>query len=141
AFGACAGSLINVLVYRMPRGISVITPPSACPKCNTRLRWRDNIPVVGWIILRGKCRYCQAKISPEYPIVEAIVGLMFAAALAICFLIPPGFTIFGLPVWEMRPDWARPPNDPGDVFPIFIILLVLLGSLIAMTIVDARTFT
>lgn len=141
AFGACAGSLINVLVYRMPRGISVITPPSACPKCNTRLRWRDNIPVFGWIILRGKCRYCQAKISPEYPIVEAIVGLMFALALAICFLIPPGFTVLGVPIWEMRPDWARPPNDAGDVFPIFIMLLVLLGSLIAMTIVDARTFT
>src|SRR5690606_18571076 len=104
AFGACAGSLINVLVYRMPRGISVITPPSACPKCNTRLRWRDNIPVFGWIVLRGKCRYCQAKISPEYPIVEAIVGFMFAAALAICFLIPPGFTVLGIPIWEMRPD-------------------------------------
>ena len=141
AFGACAGSLINVLVYRMPRGISVITPPSACPKCHTRLRWRDNIPVLGWIILRGRCRYCQAKISPEYPIVEAIVGLMFALALVICFLIPPGFTVLGVPVWEMRPDWARPPNNAADVFPIFIILLVLLGSLIAMTIVDARTFT
>ncbi|MFG0283628.1 MAG: prepilin peptidase [Phycisphaerales bacterium JB039] len=141
AFGACVGSLINVLVYRMPRGISVITPPSACPKCHTRLRWRDNIPVLGWIMLRGKCRYCQAPISAEYPIVEAIVGALFALALTACFLIPPGADLLGVPIHAVRPDWAQPPNRPGEVFPIFLILLTLLGSLIAMTIVDARTFT
>jgi hypothetical protein len=113
AFGACAGSLINVLVYRMPRGISVVTPPSACPKCGTRLRWRDNIPVFGWILLRGRCRYCQAKISPEYPIVEAIVGLMFAAALAICYLIPPGFTLVGAAHVGDAPRLGPPAEQPG----------------------------
>src|ERR1700679_2715256 len=77
AVGACIGSFFNVVVYRLPRGLSLISPPSHCPKCKTPLAWYDNIPVFGWIFLRGKCRYCKVPISPAYPIVEAITGSLF----------------------------------------------------------------
>ena len=92
AFGSCVGSLVNVLVYRLPLGISVVTPPSRCPSCSTQLTWRENIPVFGWIFLRGKCRFCKAKISAEYPLVEAFVGLLFVSFRSgvVAFLISRG---------------------------------------------------
>ena len=71
AIGACVGSFLNVVVWRLPRDESLVTPPSRCPKCGHRLAWFDNLPIVGWIFLRGKCRYCKQPISPRYPIVEA----------------------------------------------------------------------
>ncbi|MCS6960141.1 MAG: prepilin peptidase [Pseudanabaenaceae cyanobacterium SKYGB_i_bin29] len=77
--GACVGSFINVVVYRLPLGISIIYPPSRCPSCQTRLTPRDNIPILGWLILRGKCRYCGAPISWRYPTVELLVALLFLA--------------------------------------------------------------
>ena len=67
AIGACIGSFLNVLVYRLPHGLSLTTPSSHCPNCKTPLAWRDNIPVFGWILLGGKCRYCKKPISPVYP--------------------------------------------------------------------------
>ena len=62
AFGACIGWLVNVLVYRMPLGLGVVTPPSRCPSCETQLTWRENIPVFGWLRLLGKCRFCRSPI-------------------------------------------------------------------------------
>lgn len=139
AFGGCVGSLINVLAYRMPLGLSVVTPPSRCPKCGTRLSWRDNIPVFGWLFLRGKCRYCREKISPEYPIVEASVALLFGLFYAIYFMVPDGAVWLGVPVGRIKPEWAM--SQPGMVWPTFTLLLILLGALAAMTIVDAKTST
>ncbi|TWU21268.1 A24 family peptidase [Bythopirellula polymerisocia] len=75
--GACIGSFLNVVAYRLPRGMSVIWKPSHCPKCNHPIRARDNVPVLGWLWLRGKCRDCGAAISPRYAIVEAAMGLAF----------------------------------------------------------------
>lgn len=75
--GACVGSFANVLVYRQPRGESVLMRPSACPSCNHRIEARDNIPVFGWLRLGGTCRNCTAEISPRYPIVEAVAGTIF----------------------------------------------------------------
>ncbi len=139
AFGACVGSLINVLVYRMPRGLSVVTPPSRCPKCNHLLSWRENIPVFGWICLRGKCRFCKNPISPEYPIVEAIVGLLFVLFYVLWYLVPSHGAIWAGIDWSnIRPEWAR--NGFAQTWPIFIALMILVGSLVAMTIIDARTF-
>src|ERR1700689_760906 len=86
ALGACVGSFLNVVVHRLPRGISLVTPPSRCPKCETRLAWYDNIPVFGWIFLRGKCRYCRQPISPRYPIFEAITGLLFVFSYVMFFI-------------------------------------------------------
>lgn len=59
-FGACVGSFLNVVVYRLPAGVSIITPPSRCPRCGWRLTWRENFPILGWLWLRGKCRKCRA---------------------------------------------------------------------------------
>lgn len=141
AYGACIGSLINVIVYRRPRGISIVTPPSRCPSCNTRLGWRDNIPVFGWLFLRGKCRYCKTAISAEYPIVEALVGILFCIFF-ITWYFPPsyGSTMFlGIDWAHVQPHWAH--NDASVTWPTFILLLVLLSCLFAATIIDARTFT
>ncbi|QQS09321.1 MAG: prepilin peptidase [Phycisphaerales bacterium] len=138
AFGACVGSLINVLVWRLPRGLGVVTPASACPSCGTRLTWRENIPVIGWIMLRGRCRFCSARVSAEYPIVEAIVGFLFVATYLLCYGLPDAVGHMGAP-HAMAPAWAG--IGVKWTWPIFVMWLILLGCLVAMTIVDAKTFT
>ena len=77
-FGACIGSFLNVVVYRIPAGISLIHPPSRCPHCQHRLGISENVPVLGWLWLKGRCRWCQTKISQRYPLVEAATGAIFA---------------------------------------------------------------
>ena len=76
-FGGVVGSFLNVCIYRMPRGESVVHPASRCPKCGNSIRWYDNIPIVSWILLRGKCRYCGESISWQYPLVETLTAVMF----------------------------------------------------------------
>src|SRR5271170_786883 len=78
-FGLLVGSFANVVIYRVPAGRSIVKPPSGCPVCGTRVRSVDNIPVVSWLLLRGRCRSCHTPISPRYPIVEGLMGLLFAA--------------------------------------------------------------
>lgn len=75
-FGATVGSFLNVVVYRMPRGIGLTRPGSRCPFCQTPILLRDNLPIVGWLKLRGRCRVCRLPISPRYPLVEAAMGLL-----------------------------------------------------------------
>jgi leader peptidase (prepilin peptidase)/N-methyltransferase len=75
--GLAIGSFLNVLIVRIPKGENVAFPPSHCPKCDNPLKWWHNIPLVSWIVLRGKCAYCQSPISKLYPIVELITGLIF----------------------------------------------------------------
>lgn len=75
--GLCIGSFINVVVYRLPRGLNLAFPGSACPKCKKSLAWFDNIPIISWLILRARCRYCGLPISVQYPIVEALTGLVW----------------------------------------------------------------
>ena len=75
--GTCVGSFLNVVVYRLPRGESLIRPASRCPSCNHPIRPWDNIPVLSWIILRGRCRDCGSNISGRYPICEALMGFWF----------------------------------------------------------------
>lgn len=77
--GLAIGSFINVVVYRVPAGLSVVHPPSACPSCGHVIRNRDNVPVLGWLLLRGRCRDCAAPISARYPAVEAATGAAFVA--------------------------------------------------------------
>lgn len=75
-FGASWGSFLNVVISRVPEGLSVVSPPSRCPKCGNGIKFYDNIPVLSWIILQGKCRHCKTNISIQYPIIELLGALM-----------------------------------------------------------------
>ncbi len=77
--GAMVGSFLNVCVHRMPKGLSIVKPGSACPKCATPIRWYDNFPVLSWVLLGAKCRTCKARIHWQYPLVELITCLLFLA--------------------------------------------------------------
>lgn len=77
-WGTCIGSFLNVVIYRLPNKISLVHPPSRCPKCLHPLGKTENIPVVGWLWLQGKCRWCHTPISPRYPLIEALTGFLFA---------------------------------------------------------------
>jgi leader peptidase (prepilin peptidase)/N-methyltransferase len=79
--GAVLGSFLNVLVYRLPRGESLVTPGSHCPSCSASVKPYDNVPVLGWVWLRGRCRACRARISLRYPLVEAITAALCAGVL------------------------------------------------------------
>jgi leader peptidase (prepilin peptidase) / N-methyltransferase len=76
--GVVIGSFLNVVIWRVPRGESVVSPPSHCPGCDTPIAPRDNVPVLSWLLLRGKCRHCHNPISPRYPLVELATGVLFA---------------------------------------------------------------
>jgi len=77
AFGAIVGSFLNVVIYRLPRDISIWhRPPSSCPTCRTPIRWYDNLPLVSWLVLRGRCRSCRSSISIRYPLVELASGAL-----------------------------------------------------------------
>jgi len=78
-FGSLIGSFLNVVVYRVPAGLSIVSPPSACPRCGKPIKGYDNIPLLSWLVLRGKCRNCSEPISARYPLVELGTGLAFAA--------------------------------------------------------------
>lgn len=94
-FGLLIGSFLNVVIYRVPRKESLVTPPSRCPRCERPIAPYDNIPVVSWLLLRGRCRHCGEPISARYPLVEAFTGL-----------------VFGLLAWRVHEDtgswWALP---------------------------------
>jgi leader peptidase (prepilin peptidase)/N-methyltransferase len=79
--GAVFGSFINVLVYRLPRDLSIVTPPSHCPSCNNKIKPYDNIPILSYIILRGRCRHCGTRISPKYILIELLSGILVAFSI------------------------------------------------------------
>ena len=85
AFGCCIGSFLNVVIYRLPRDQSLITPPSSCPACGKQIRFYDNIPLVSWLLLGRKCRYCKAPISPRYFAIELLTGLVFTGLFILYF--------------------------------------------------------
>ncbi len=80
-FGLIAGSYLNVLIHRLPLGISTVLPPSSCPACGSKIRWFDNLPILSWLLLRGRCRDCGAAISWRYPVFEAATALAFVGAV------------------------------------------------------------
>ena len=133
ALGACVGSFLNVVVWRLPRDESLVSPPSHCPKCSTNLSWRDNIPVFGWIILGGKCRYCRQPISLRYPIVEFVTGAIFVLYYVLYFIAQQGLCSPVEPIiprpLDLRLDW-----------PIYAIHMYLLATLLAASLIDAELF-
>jgi len=98
-FGLCIGSFMNVCIARMPEDRSVVAPASACPSCNTTISPIDNIPVLSWLFLRGKCRTCSVSISPLYPTIELLVGLL--TLLTFRFIVPDisSFNLLTAAVW------------------------------------------
>ncbi len=85
------GSFLNVVVARVPARRSLLRPPSSCGSCGTEILWRDNIPVVSYVLLRGRCRHCDARISPLYPVVEVVTALL----VVVCF------ALYGLTAWAV----------------------------------------
>jgi hypothetical protein len=119
--GLCVGSFLNVCIHRIPIGLSVLHPRSRCPSCSTAIRARDNLPVLGWLILCGKCRHCRATISPRYPIVELTVGLLFAGPYFAGVALAPG------DVW----DDAGPYCVPALLLASWaLICLIVVGALL-----------
>ena len=128
--GLLIGSFLNVVIWRVPRGESVVSPPSHCPSCDTQLRPVDNIPLVSWLTLRGKCRYCGAAISPRYPIVELLTGLVFAlmaAAIGLDWALPAFLYLaaVGLALSVIDLDTKRLPN--ALTLPSYPVMLALLA--------------
>ena len=122
AFGAIVGSFLNVVIYRLPREISIwYRPPSSCPKCQTPIRWYDNLPVVSWLVLRARCRSCRAPISIRYPLVELASGALTLLAFMRWGLSLTGFEVvifswvslaLGLIDldFQILPDWLTYPS-------------------------------
>lgn len=79
--GLCLGSFLNVTILRLPHDLSLVTPASTCPRCHHPIAWRDNVPVLSWLLLRGRCRHCREPISAQYPIIEAAVALIWIGAV------------------------------------------------------------
>ncbi len=79
--GSIIGSFLNVCIYRIPEGLSVVAPRSRCPFCKTTIKFYQNLPILSWVALRGRCAYCGVLISPRYPLVEALTGLLFSLVL------------------------------------------------------------
>lgn len=125
-WGACVGSFLNVVIYRVPEGLSVVHPPSRCPGCEQKLALYDNVPVLGWLWLRGRCRTCKMKISPQYPLIEAFTALCFLGLTAAYY-----FT-------ALRPAFAE--MGIAGSWPVLATHLVLLSAMIAATVIDARLF-
>ena len=121
AFGCCIGSFLNVVVYRLPRDKSLIKPPSACPVCGKRIHFYDNIPLVSWLLLGTKCRYCKAPISPRYFIIELLTGLVFTGLF---------FLYFHTNLRAGMPSFLD-----GGWF-IYLASIVLLASFIAASAID-----
>ncbi len=125
-WGACVGSFLNVVIYRVPAGMSVVTPPSRCPGCGTKLALHDNIPVLGWLWLRGRCRTCGMKISPQYPLIEAATAALFALVVIVYYYT------------GLRPTFRTAGIEHG--WPVLAVHLTLVAAMVAATMIDAKLF-
>src|SRR5206468_9287128 len=134
------GSFLNVCIYRLPRGLSVVSPGSACPNCERPIRFYDNIPVLSWLILRGRCRNCGNRITLRYLTVEVITGLLFLTCYAHFGLILAtlkcavfGFLLLGLIFTDaethLLPDKM---TLPGLGFGLLIAFFVPVNDLLSL---------
>lgn len=135
-FGACVGSFLNVLAWRLPTGQSVVTPPSRCPTCGHRLGVSENLPILGWFLLKGRCKACRERISFQYPAVEILVALLFVAAYVA--LYAPVDRAGGSIFHDAASDWWRFQGFRWS-WPAFVVTVIAISGLVAMTIVDAKT--
>lgn len=134
--GLLIGSFLNVVIWRVPQGMSVVRPPSHCPACGAGVRPRDNVPVVSWLLLRGQCRDCGASISGRYPLVEVATGAVFAVLAARLGPDPalPAFLYLGaigVALWMIDLDVKRLPNS--IVLPSYLVAAGLLAVAAVVT--------
>ncbi|MEA2124570.1 MAG: leader peptidase (prepilin peptidase) / N-methyltransferase [Solirubrobacteraceae bacterium] len=137
AFGLILGSFLNVVAYRLPRGESLVWPGSRCPSCETPIRSFDNVPVLSWLVLRGKCRSCKTSISARYPVVEAATALLLVAVVLAKGAdrdawLGLAFVLLLVPVTLIDLDHRIIPNKlmlVGTVVSIAIVLLTKPDSL------------
>ena len=121
AFGCCVGSFLNVVIYRLPRDKSLVRPGSACPACGRHIRFYDNIPLVSWVVLGAKCRYCKAPISPRYFIIELLTGVVFVGLFVL---------YFRMHLWKGMPAFRQ------GGWSIYLLHIILLAAFIAASALD-----
>ena len=121
AYGCCIGSFLNVVVYRMPRDKSLVWPPSACPACGEHIRFYDNLPLISWLILGRKCRYCKAPVSARYFVIELLTAVIFLSLFILYFSVD---------VREGMPEFLR-----GGWF-VYLLHITLLSSFLAASAID-----
>ena len=135
--GLAVGSFLNVVIWRVPRGESVVRPPSACPGCGAQIRSRDNVPVLSWLLLRGRCRQCGTSIAVRYPLVELLTAALFVVVTlrfgfdpvlpAYLYLVAVGVALAAIDLDHRRlPDALTLPSYP--VVAVLLGLGALLGS-------------
>lgn len=122
-FGALIGSFLNVVVYRVPRRLSLVHPGSACPRCGASIRPIDNIPVLSWVLLLGKCRDCGTAISPRYPLVEVGTALAFVCV-----------------AWLFLPTASTGTRIAADIF-VLVAFLGLTAVCVSLALIDLDTST
>lgn len=122
-FGLLIGSFLNVVIYRVPNGLSIVSPPSACPTCGHVIKGYDNIPVLSWVLLRGKCRSCAQPISMRYPLVEAGTGFIFA----------------GVALWAWTGAAAARPTEGAPGLLVLVAFLYLAAVSVALGLIDVDT--
>jgi leader peptidase (prepilin peptidase)/N-methyltransferase len=127
-FGLCIGSFLNVVVYRLPAGLSISRPPrSFCPRCRAGIAWYDNLPLASWLLLRGRCRHCAAPIAVQYPLIEALTGLAFVLVYHLLFVLGSR-------------DGVSAAALPADL-PLLLVWLVLAAGLVACAAMDILSYS
>ena len=121
AFGCCVGSFLNVVIYRLPRDKSLISPGSACPACGERIHFYDNIPLLSWLLLRARCRHCKAPISARYFIIELLTASVFLGLFILYFRT------------DLLPDMRA---FPAGGWLIYLVHIILLAAFIAASAID-----
>lgn len=120
--GVLIGSFLNVVIHRVPAGVSVVRPRSSCPNCSSAIRSIDNVPIVSWLLLGGRCRDCRTRISPRYPLVELATGLLFALVA----------------LWTVSGLQSMPAADGASVL-LVVAFLYLMAISVALTMIDLDT--
>jgi leader peptidase (prepilin peptidase)/N-methyltransferase len=148
-FGLIIGSFLNVVAYRLPRGESIVSPPSHCPGCDVQIKPWDNIPLLSWIFLRGRCRNCSTRISPRYPLVELLTGVLFAAVAVskgidgdLAVLLP--FAAMLIAVADIDLEHRIVPNKilvPMAIYGVAASAVVRTGMLPELLIAGGAAFT
>ena len=127
-FGLCVGSFVNVVVYRLPAGLSIARPArSFCPRCGASIAWFDNIPLLSWVLLRGRCRRCDGSISAQYPLIEGLTGLCFVLVYHLLFVARARAGVVDASI--------------STDLPLLLSWLILTGGLVACTAMDIVSYT